>query len=791
MSLKDKNILNFSFDEKSERIIELENNPEFKKLTYNQQIILLTGEKLLQIDQKIRTQASLINEFISEYGNALTDIASNQKNISSFIRDLVKKETLNLVCDIQNSNGISTFDEQKVIDLIEEKYNEEISNMESRFEHATQQTIKNFDESIFDTMERLDSLTQFQIKAKEEIQKSQDRIYLLEEEIARQKEINETLEKSFKERIDSLSNSYILSDENSPINKYKYYDSRFDTIEQLEEFIREESKKIAKDEVEKYIHDYNLFSEDRSDELIEKLFEEGQLKESEISKVYKLQIDNNSKMSDLEYLLDEQNRQIKLLSEDRQNLVLTLSELLKNKNVDVSKILETIPFKNFDNEFIYKEKADIDNVFDVNAANILNKQEMEILVKKQAIELVKDKIKLLNNKKNDMKALNSIKELNEDSKELENYFNEANKKIKLLEEELKKQIIENDNLKNDLFDEISKNNIESKLDDSINDFNDNINKEIDFDMMSEEDFMKHNYYNGSTPIPGTKITRINNYKINSDVNSSNFNNDAQDLIKQDIEKNIQNETNTKKLWNENSQKLIDLENLITRQEEEIKRLKDTKSNHINSNQYDYKKSKNNDTLNSIDESIKSALNKLQDLTFAQEKTKKEIEETNKRIIELESQIKRSKNNEYEDELARKELDKIIEEKYKFNNYQQDLNYSEEIRKIELERRKIEETLELERIRLLSEIEVNRKMLNNAPVEEKKHEPVIVQVQPVITKEPEAPIIAPVPQHQVVEQPKEQQPKVILETPKRKRKQQFFYEIKVHSTPKLTRADIEK
>lgn len=786
MSLKGKNILNFSLDEKSERIIELENNPEFKKLSYNQQIILLTGEKLLQIDQKLRSQASLINEFISEYGNALTDIASNQKNINSFIRDLVKKETLNLIHDIQKNNGITSFDEQKMIDLIEEKYNEEISNMESRFEHATQQTIKNFDESIFDTMERLDSLTQFQIKAKEEIQKSQDRIYLLEEEIARQKEINETLQKSFNERIDSLSNSYVLNDENSPINKYKYYDSRFDTIEELEEFIKEESKKIAKDEVEKYIHDYNLFSEDRSDELIEKLFEEGQLKESEISKVYKLQIDNNSKMSDLEYLLDEQNRQIKLLSEDRQNLVLTLSELLKDKNIDVSKILETIPFKNFDNEFIYKEKSGTPNAFDVNAANILNKQEMEILVKKQAIELVKDKIKILNSKKNSMHNLKNIKNINEDSEELQNYFNEANKKIKLLEEELKKQMIENDNLKNDLFDEISKNNIESKLDDSINKINDNINKEINLDMMSEEDFMKHNYYNGSTPIPGTKITRINNYKINSDVNSSNFNNDAQDLIKQDIEKNVQNEVNTKTLWNENNQKLIDLENLITRQEEEIKRLKDTKNSQINS-QYDYKKNKNNDTLNSIDESIKSALHKLQDLTFAQEKTKKEIEETNKRIIELESQLKRSKNNEYEDELARKELDKIIEEKYKFNNYQQDFNYSEEIRKIELERRKIEETLELERIRLLSEIEANRKILNNTPVEEKKHEPVIVQVQPVITKEPEVtnPVVQP-----IVEQPKEQ-PKVILETPKRKRKQQFFYEVKVHSTPKLTRADLEK
>ena len=40
------------------------------------------------------------------------------------------------------------------------------------------------------------------------------------------------------------------------------------------------------------------------------------------------------------------------------------------------------------------------------------------------------------------------------------------------------------------------------------------------------------------------------------------------------------------------------------------------------------------------------------------------------------------------------------------------------------------------------------------------------------------------------QPKEEV-KFVLEAPKKKRKQQLFFEIKTHSTPKLTRADLEK
>ena len=64
-------------------------------------------------------------------------------------------------------------------------------------------------------------------------------------------------------------------------------------------------------------------------------------------------------------------------------------------------------------------------------------------------------------------------------------------------------------------------------------------------------------------------------------------------------------------------------------------------------------------------------------------------------------------------------------------------------------------------------------------------------QPVYVVEP-TPIVVEEIKKPVVEQPKKDpEPTVILEAPKKKRKQQVFYEIKIHSTPKLTRADLEK
>ena len=115
------------------------------------------------------------------------------------------------------------------------------------------------------------------------------------------------------------------------------------------------------------------------------------------------------------------------------------------------------------------------------------------------------------------------------------------------------------------------------------------------------------------------------------------------------------------------------------------------------------------------------------------------------------------------------LDQIISEKYK--SQRADEMYYAEIKKVEEERKRIEEALELERLRLMTEITSGKDKLNNMTNN---------QVQPEVKPE-------------VVETKKEEVKNevVILETPKKKRKQQIFYEVKVHNRPKLTRADLEK
>lgn len=132
---------------------------------------------------------------------------------------------------------------------------------------------------------------------------------------------------------------------------------------------------------------------------------------------------------------------------------------------------------------------------------------------------------------------------------------------------------------------------------------------------------------------------------------------------------------------------------------------------------------------------------------------------------------------------------MIEEKYRINNEIQEINYIEEMKKIESERKKIEETLELERMRLLSEIEANRKRLSimqQAPTIENG-----VNNTQIATNQLPAQQQPAVVNNVNVETEKKEEVKYVLETPKKKRKQQVFYEIKTHSTPKLTRADLEK
>lgn len=826
----------FDFD-KSDRIEELKSNPEFQKLPYNQQVILLTGEKLLEIDAKIRNQTSQINNFFKQFNNSLTDTNPNGIISDELIRSLVREEATKLL--EENMNSATVIDEDKIAKIVQEKYNEELYNLEDKFENVTQETIRNFDESISDALEKVENLSQFEIKAREEIQKSQDMIYLLEEELARQKEENELLKSQTDERFSQIEEANLNG--RSDILNYEYHDVRFETFEDLESFIKQEAQKIAKKEVEDYIHDYYLFSDDRKDKVIEKLFEENQLKDSEVSKVYQIQIDNNKKLDDLELLLEQQNRQIRSLDEDRQNLILTLEQVFKEKDVDIKKVLDTKPFDSIDNSNIYKEIDVLDDgsdsgskTYHVNTGNILNKDEIEILVRKEAIELIKNKISLLESEKDRVLTdesvedkLREIENISHSENEIIKQLEETNIRIKELEDQLKKQIEENINLKNDLFDEISRNNGSENINLNLEN-NDNINNDIEslniYSEESEED-MKHNYYNGAFPIPGTKITRINNYKVSNDLDDSSFE-DSHKVIREDAERiSTVNEVETIKpvettAWQENSQKILDLENVILKQEQEIKRLRDEKTQEqsvdgmsrealevlvkkealkiVNEEINQNKKSVGNQVLTEIDDAIKTTLRKLQELSSMQQKTIDDIEMTNKKIHDIESQLKYTdsgKSSEIEEELARVELEKLIQEKYKINNQYKEANYADEIRKIEEERRKIEETLELERIRLLTEIENNRRQMQELSEQQKQEEnvfqpqPQVIIPQPVNVVEP-APVVVEEPKP-VVETKKEPEPTIILEAPKKKRKQQVFYEIKIHSTPKLTRADLEK
>ena len=185
--------------------------------------------------------------------------------------------------------------------------------------------------------------------------------------------------------------------------------------------------------------------------------------------------------------------------------------------------------------------------------------------------------------------------------------------------------------------------------------------------------------------------------------------------------------------------------------------------------------------------MRSTIAQLQELTSAQEKTISDIEITNKKIEAIEAEIRKS-SKDYDEEKAKRDFDELLKEQYKVSSAYQSNSYAEELKKIEEERKKIEETLELERFRLLSEIEDNKRRLAETPVQQPQVVPVVVN--PIIqeAKPQEQPKVEE--NKQFVAKPKEEI-NVILETPKKKRKQQVFYEVKVHTTPKLTRADLEK
>lgn len=775
--------MNNSDERNLTRLEELEANEEFQKLPEDKKVILIAGEKILEMDQYFRN-------LMSQLSNVPGKINLNATN-KNIVDDILKQVDEKL----RSSMALKKED---ILDMIDQRYNDEITSLENKYQFATQQAIKNIDESFNEALERVEDLTQFQIQAREEIRKNQDKIYILEEELHRQKENNDSLKRILDESIEKQSN---LSDDALLLNNYEFLGKQFSTFDEFKEFVRDEARMIAENEIEKYLHEKDLFSEEFSEENLDNAFEK-RVSNDEIIKMYELQINNGSKLDDLEKLIEQQNQQMKMLSEERQALISKISKLISDNKVNSSDefqdVLDTyLNSENDNNEFCEKSNKELET------NSYLSNNEIEFLIKNQAIELVKEKLSELSNKtdeeineiilqdlqkkyhnnskskKNETLNQDSIKEsldelktISHDSESKLSELEKVNAKILELQKQLRSQINENETLRNDLFDEISKNSTYNLNDDNIN------NDYIDFTMLNDEDDMsKHNYYDGKTPIPGTKITRINNYRINNDLDTTSFD-ETQEIIRTEVEKLVTNnpfEDDTTVAWQENNQKIVDLENLVLKQEEELNRLRSQNANEFNTKNIIETNQNNNAFFAEVDKqkefmnSLEQTLNQLKELSNIQAQTVADLEKQSRKLEEIEQKVQVQ-------EIANKfvthdNLDEIISEKYK--TQKADEAYVEELRKVEEERKRIEEALELERLRLMSEINSGKEKLNN------------LASQPIVEQQPQP----------AVELPKQQEaPKsdiVILETPKKKRKQQIFYEVKVHNRPKLTRADLEK
>ncbi len=756
--------MNNSEERKLTRLQELEINEDFQKLPEDKKVILIAGEKILEMDQYFKNMLLKLNQ----QGSVKTIF--QDKNFLDEILKLVDEK-------LDSSLAVKKED---ILELIDQRYNEEMLALENKYQFTTQQAIKNIDESFGEALQRVENLSQFQIQAREEIRKTQDKIYILEEELSREKEKNESLKKIVD---NSIEKQNMFHDDFSLLNNYEFFGKEFNSFDDLKNFIREESRSIAENEIEKYLHDKDIFSNESIDEIKTNSHYDKKVHSDEILKIYSTQISNGNKLDDLEKLINKQNEEMKLLSEERKNMVLKIAGLIRtNKIKNSSDLLST-----FDNKDIEKLDSFVDfdrkGIFE-NPNKVLSDEEIEFLIKNEAIELVKDRLNELSNKSDeeinalilkDIKQKESNKVnftnheiISEDGKKQLSELEKVNSKIVELQKQLRNQINQNENLKDQLFDELLKNSTNPSNNGIIN------SDYINFAILDDEDFMsKHNYYDGKFPSTGTKITRINNYRINNDLgDNQKTNTETHEIIKTEVENLVKNnpfESEVNDFSRENNQKIIDLESIVQKQEEEINRLKTVNSRETTNIENINFTSNSNDVekQNQFMRSLEQTLFQLKELSNIQAQTVADLEKQSKKLEEMEQKVK---NEEINDKfITHENLDRFFDEKYKMQKSDED--YYLEIKKVEDERRKIEEALDLERMRLISEINSGKNKLN-----EISNKNTFGQKQEKNEKAS-------------MESPK--QDVVLIETPKKKRKQQVFYEVKVHNRPKLTRADIEK
>lgn len=794
------------------RLEELELNEEFQKLPSDKKIILIAGEKILEM-----------NEYLKNFFFNLENIAFEKFNAQSFKQELMEDILSSIQEQLNYSGSIS---KQEALDLINKRYEEEIALLEDKFHYTTEEVVNSANESFNEALERVESLSLFQVQAREEIRKNQDKIYILEEELTRQKEQNEILRSQVDERIKDLEELMKFREGELLSGNFNFVDGKFETFEDLEKHISDKAKEIAEEKIEEYLLNQNNsglgFDESVTPDMLNNFIYNSETAQKEFLKVYEAQIQSGNKLSKLETLIDKQSQQIDQLSNDRKELIYLIADMIKSKKFNSNEFIKYIDSYKDEVDLIQKEKEILKN---------LEKDDLDFLINNQARELVKERIE---NKGNNVHAnkenhelengfgnvqfivddefedlnqsLEELKKISKDNDKASEQLTELDKKVIELQNQLKQQIDENQILRNELFDEITKNAL-------YNSNNDIINQDNKFliNGLYDGDDMKHNYYSGKNPIPGTKITRINNYRINNDMDNISYE-ESQEIIKSNFasENNFVEESVKDSSWELENQKIIDLENTVQRQEEEINRLRHqdkalskeeieflvkketTKFNEFKNEKNEYIESnyKQREFMNSLEQT----LNQLKELSKIQAQTVADLEKQSRKLEEVEEKVKNANLNNQQ--INPNVLDEIIEQKYKTKK--DELDYVNGLKKIEEERRKIDETLELERLRLLAEINLGTKKL--ADLQEKSQ----LNVAPV----------APAPIQQVAVEPVVEQPVkkgffgrpvgfgnssssstdapvTVTGAPKKKRKQQIFYEVKVHTTPKLTKADLEK
>lgn len=757
-------------EKKITRLQELEMNEEFQKLPEDKKVILIAGEKILEMDQYFK---NLFSQFINSSGKMhYIPKEANQAIVDNILKILEEKQNL------------SNLNKEEVLKLIDQRYNDELSSLENKYQYETQRAIRNMDESFNDTLQRVENLSQFQIQAREEIRKNQDKLYILEEELIRQKEANNSLKKVVDESIDNSSKKY---DDSLTLNNYEFLGKEFSNFEELKDFIRDEARLIAENEIEKYLHEKDLFSDDLNDDL-KQAIDNKNISDFNTSELYAQQIANDSKLSDLEKLISQQNDQLKLLGEERKKMLLSVANLIKdNKVTSTEEFIEILNMQPYCN-YIDINSDEISGI-EVNKNNheALSDSEIELLVKKQAIELLREKIKeydgnpekladsIISGELDDNSPLLDISTMSISGQNQIKSLNQVNEEISKIEKNINDY---NQNISN--FDNFLQYNTSNSSISHTNSGMINLDYDNYWSLNYEDDMSKHNYYDASKRIIGTKITRINSYKINNDIDDVSFG-ETEEIIKTEIDKSpIFNETNSSNnnLWEENNQKIVDLENLVQKQEEELNRLRyQNQQNQLNQQISNEVRERNIiQNTNNIDNekqkefmnSLEMTLNQLKELSNIQAQTVADLEKQSKKLDEIEQKVKNPQTeNRY---VTHDNLDQIISEKYKSQKINE--AYVDELKKVEEERKRIEEALELERMRLMSEISRGKEKLNsiknnndsNEENQQNENNKTVVETKSEV---------------------------VILETPKKKRKQQIFYEVKVHDRPKLTRADLEK